>query len=520
MAEITYYIDPVDGSDLNSGLSPQQAVKSLRKFSGPPLDAGESHPDKSPLPWAASHAQILIKRGTVLQEIAPWNRSGISASQKLTIGAWGSGPRPRIWGIFAQANFINFVEVRDLEIASDTKYQNAGVEWRASGDGCSIVNCRIHGHQSGVNIQTLDDASIDTIRNFLLKDCKIWDNKTGGTPHCQGLFFKGVYNLIVDNCVIVQTGNIGDTFDHGIYGHGYSISSTIKNCIISTDANVGIQCRGGNFEIINNLVLKCAFGITFGSGTNKKQCQGNIKRNVVLYGRDLGQDPISCGIGVSMNSNATEVSENIVAYKKGSSAQSNFGGIGYGNTEAVEYTSLINPNVRQRKSGEISVHDNFVIDWAPALVFSEKSNGGFTANYYLVKPDEVMLKLINSRQWSVDAGQRQFILPEQMADMSALNTYWSTSGKWKIRFEGWDHQPILIDQAKIGIMDQGATDSVDTFQSMPDVTIERYLKEIAGLPAVEQTYDRFVEEILKDVDVAGWASANAFNAWARSQVGL
>lgn len=517
---ITYYVDSDNGNDLNSGLSPEQAVRTLNKFSKPPLDAGESHADKSPLPWQPSHVTILLKRGCVFREIASFNRSGLSAKQRLTVGAYGQGARPRLFGVWGQADFINYVTIRDLDIADDVKYGHVGVEWRASGTDCELVNCRVHGHWSGVNVQTLSEQSIDTIVGFAIRKCKIYDNRTGGTPHSQGVYTHGVKDFLIDECVIHDTGNPDDQFDHGYYSHGTAYSGTIQNSIVSTNASVGIQFRGGRFNAINNLITKCAFGITYGSGTNKKQCGGKILKNVVLYGRDLGSNPISCGIAMAMIEDGTEVAYNVIAHKRGSSATSNFGGLCYGNTEAYEYTSLINPSMQpRRKSGNPSVHDNFVIDWAPSLVISERCDGGFTGNYYLVQDHQPILKIYNSRQWSVDAVNRQFILPEQTAEMMSINIWWAPTAKWTIRMDGWDHLPILIDRNKSGIMDPGSQQDQYSFDSMMDVTIERYLQDDVQLPIAECTYERFIEEALRD-DGANWATVASFNNWARSRVGL
>ena len=85
-AMATYYIDPDDGSDTNSGLSPNPA-------------AGAGGPWKTVAKAASTVAaagdQFLIKRGTVIREpgsVFFWTAG--TQQLPITLGAYGVGPRP------------------------------------------------------------------------------------------------------------------------------------------------------------------------------------------------------------------------------------------------------------------------------------------------------------------------------------------------------------------------------------------------------------------------------------------
>jgi len=519
MDKITYYVDPIDGNDLNDGLSASTPMRRLSRFFTQPLDFGEVHPDKSPIPYIlVQPVDILLKRGTITDQIVSINRTG-TASAKLKISSYGDGPLPQIYGIIGQAGTgISYTEITRLKFATPIKYQNIGLDWKAVGQNVHVHHCTFTGLMSAWAFRPPDASAGGHLRDFIIEDNKISDMKSTQS-HSGGGYQQGFANLIIRRNAMKNVGNVNDQFDQGLYLHGDSISATIEENIIQCDGNVGIQCRGGRFNVINNLVTKCAFGITMGSGTDKKECGGKIVNNVVLYGRDLGVNPISCGIAIAMTEDGTEVGNNIISHKDGTSASSSFGALCYGNKEAFEYTSLINANVRRRKSGNPIVHDNVICDWSPALVLSERSEGGFTGNYYLVRENETILKIVNSSQWSVTALNRQFVLPEQVAEMCMINTWWAPNARWQIRMEGWDHSPMIIGNEKAPILDPGSTQTATAYTNLFDVRIETYLRESVGLPNNECTYDRFMDEALKD-DGAAWATAAAFNDWARSRVGL
>lgn len=77
-----YYVDATGGNDVNTGLSPTAAWKTLAKVKQSKYAPGDS---------------ILLKRGQVWREQLAFTASG-SAGKPITIGAYGTGIKPIIMG--------------------------------------------------------------------------------------------------------------------------------------------------------------------------------------------------------------------------------------------------------------------------------------------------------------------------------------------------------------------------------------------------------------------------------------
>lgn len=78
---VSYYIDPVNGKDSNSGTSQDKAWKTLSKVNGLNLLAGD---------------KLLLKRGCTFNEVLQVSNALGTASQPVTVAAFGSGDKPKI----------------------------------------------------------------------------------------------------------------------------------------------------------------------------------------------------------------------------------------------------------------------------------------------------------------------------------------------------------------------------------------------------------------------------------------
>ena len=76
----TYYVDSVNGSDSNSGTSPENAWKSLDKAASVTYSAGD---------------KILLKRGAVFDSVFATRGSG-TAQAPITVSCYGEGDLPVI----------------------------------------------------------------------------------------------------------------------------------------------------------------------------------------------------------------------------------------------------------------------------------------------------------------------------------------------------------------------------------------------------------------------------------------
>jgi hypothetical protein len=98
---IVYYIDPMGGSEVNNGLSP---------------DSPKQYYPKSPLPTGAD---VFFKRGTTCTEIIRIRHAG-TQSDPVIIGAYGTGPTPvfslgsRTQGIWVNTKATPYVVIEKL----------------------------------------------------------------------------------------------------------------------------------------------------------------------------------------------------------------------------------------------------------------------------------------------------------------------------------------------------------------------------------------------------------------------
>lgn len=145
-----YYVDALSGDDSHSGLSAQQAWKSLKRASQATLAPGDS---------------LLLRRGT-------WHRGqleikNVSGNKNagIVIGAYGQGQRPIIHGDGASyavaVKNAEYITVRDLELT------NKGVE-RMARRGGLLIEARDCGVMHGIHI---DSLFIHDVNGSLCKEC-------------------------------------------------------------------------------------------------------------------------------------------------------------------------------------------------------------------------------------------------------------------------------------------------------------------------------------------------------------
>ena len=257
-----YYIDALHGDDNASGLSPEQAWKSLGKANSILYAAGDS---------------ILLRSGGVwVGQLYP--RGSGTEGSPIVIDKYGEGPKPLILGegrvfagvyLFNQENWV----IRNLEVTNHnannlSAYRN-GIYVKAidAGDlyNITIEKCYVHdvsGHNQvtfftrhkykwngGIIVDTKSSTKqkIKTsINNVLIDDCVVrrvqkcgimiesnWRDAVAGFYPCK--------NLKISNCIIDDVG--GDLI-HTCVSDGV----VIENCLASKGnnrygVNFGISCN-------------------------------------------------------------------------------------------------------------------------------------------------------------------------------------------------------------------------------------------------------------------------------------
>lgn len=115
----TYYVDCTGGSDGNNGTSTTQAVRTLTRASNLSLSAGDSLLLKRGCTWSGGQRLDVGWRGT--------------SSNKITVGAYGSGNRPKIVDGTNQGVKVtgSHLVIRDLHVTF-------GVSETRTLNGCSV----------------------------------------------------------------------------------------------------------------------------------------------------------------------------------------------------------------------------------------------------------------------------------------------------------------------------------------------------------------------------------------------
>lgn len=361
------FVSSSEGSDSNSGLTPDRPVKSLSRAYDLLRDG---YPD-----W------MLLKRGDVWYESFPrWSKSGRAEDEKLVVGAYGeSSERPQIrpdsgvtalpgHGSDAVAHiaFVGF----HLEPNNRTADQGGGgIGWLKESDDILFEDLYIDGFATNVNLQAFGGPD-KPVRNIRFNGCVIVDawNNNG---HSQGLFAKGIDGLTIENSVFDHNGwnlTMGaepTIFNHNIYIQNGLSDFNFTNNISSGASSHGIQMRGGGVAT-DNLFISNPLAMHIGGGDNPDPggVTAVIKNNLVMHGRDI-QDGMPRGFGIS----ASNIREAII-----DSNYLHLSNAGY-NHQAIRLVGDAGlPTVN------ISISNNTILGWHGPFQISGPEYGQDTSN--------------------------------------------------------------------------------------------------------------------------------------------
>ena len=232
-----YYVDSNDGNDVNAGLSPQQALRTLQSVNQKLFQPGD---------------KILFKAGTCYAGRLKPQGSG-SEGDPIIIDSYGQGPRPRIdgEGDVPEAMLLHNVEYWEV---SNLEFTNLGEEREKNRNGI-VISLRDFGTAHHIHLKNL---LIHSVNGSLLKGRgeghAIWWN-------CSGRDKKSCFDgLLIEGCHIKNCGR------NGIKGGGLwsrrnwypSKNVIIRNNLVEDvpgDGIVPIACEGAVVE--NNVMRDC-----------------------------------------------------------------------------------------------------------------------------------------------------------------------------------------------------------------------------------------------------------------------
>lgn len=314
------YVSNSSGLDSNSGLTPTSPKRTL----------GAAYMELR----NRSGDKMLLKRGdtwtneTLYPSDRLWGKSGYSADQPITVGAYGSGNRPvvrnsitplRVQTSDGVSHFL--VENINFQAIRDATNGPQGIVWWATGGDFEMRDCRIQNFCLNLNI---DAPAPMTASDLRFTRCEILDAFPGPSGPSQGAYVANVHDVLFDQCVFDKNGyrfpdRMATMLNHNCYFSQSATGIVIQNSIVARGSATGIQLRGQRMDAINNLVLGNPLGITMGHSaqTPEQISRGVIYGNLVLDGADIGwsTNRLPRGFGISWGRVSQAVIEdNIVAH--------------------------------------------------------------------------------------------------------------------------------------------------------------------------------------------------------------
>lgn len=360
------FVSSSTGRDANSGLNPDEPVKSLARAYELLRDG---HPD-----W------MLLRRGDEWYESLPRpTKSGRSVEERLVIGAYGDSPdRPQVrpadgqQGLQAtgtdQLAHIAFVGIH-IEPADRSGTSNpVGIRWLAECDDILFEDVCVIGFKDNVILQAY--PSSNNLTGIHFNGCVVADAySTSG--HAQGFYVQGVSGLTIQHSVITSNGFDLDhgaeptIFNHNIYVQNGCSGIVVKDNIIADASSHGLQLRpGGTVE--GNLFISNPLALLFGGGSYPESdgVSGVVNRNLVMYGRDIAENlPRSFGFTIS-NINGAEFTNNYFTI----------------NSIGANRDVIAIKNDRELMVTNLDIAHNMVLDWHGTLNISQPTGSMLIEN--------------------------------------------------------------------------------------------------------------------------------------------
>ncbi len=281
------------GNDSNNGLSAQSPKRTIAAAVGL---LRNGYPD-----------QLLFKRGETFNDsFGNFHKSGRSATEKMVIGTYGQGARPRIQTgnqkFFESAgDNLEHLAIAGLEITANTYDGTNGDPtaiffYRHAAD-ILLEDLDIHNWNFG--IATQGEGWNDSITNFTVRRCVIAECYcVGSSGRPQGVLSNFTDGYTLEDCYLLNcgynpnvSGSIKNIYRHATDFDNDTRNTTIRDCVIAETSAHGIHLRGSGLDVQDNLVFHAPIAMVFGTGDNPQYtiggATGQFINNVVMEGTDI-----------------------------------------------------------------------------------------------------------------------------------------------------------------------------------------------------------------------------------------
>lgn len=297
---ITIYVSSSSGSDSNDGLTSETAVRSVERGVGLLRDGSAD--------W------LLFKRGDTWKSgLGGWSISGRSSTERIVVGAYGSGPRPR-FEFRGEALLVNgatteregldnlvFVSLHLLGSEHDpsngmpTGPSPVCVAWLRGGSDVLFEDMRFEFCQ--VNVMEVDGVATE---RFRFHRCLFLDSFSMSDAHAQALFLNNVKQMVLEENIFDRCGWHPDfgaadptIFNHCIYWQyeGPADGVVSGNLILRASSHGALMRSSGRVE--GNLFARNAIGGFLGASFNQAPAgtQGTLIGNLFTEGEDIQPRP-------------------------------------------------------------------------------------------------------------------------------------------------------------------------------------------------------------------------------------
>jgi hypothetical protein len=435
--------------------------------------------------------QLLLKRGDTfsITEMQLAKDSEFIGEKYMVIGAYGTGPRPRIEG--TEETVINLVSINGLALVSlDIGGTSVvGITVYGGNQNVLIEDCSIIGMRGAIN-SSGQAGTGPSIHNLKIRRNIFADSWSPNSQGGQLVFLGEQFNLLVEENVFDRAGRMGgeqNIFKHSLYIHDNNAGpATVIGNVHARSCADSVQQRPGGI-CVNNLSLQNPVGHTWGGGV--------FSWNVAIDGRDI--NPVDLrGIAYSLSGQG-DVEYNIAAYQTSGTA----------NTVAFDMQSFVG-NFRW----------NYVWDWGTLVNHGWESavqwNGSASGP---VRFEGNILQ-----QPTIGMLVRHESDPLSSRFTYVGNTYYTTTptggyggyGQFSIgsgQMRDWNGWRTLAGE--------GGSNWAPT--EVPDITVQRYLA-VNGVSSGTDPINTFMM-LCRAQSKQAWDerwTAAAFNRWARVRVGL
>jgi parallel beta-helix repeat protein len=203
---MVYYVDSINGNDMNSGLSAENAWKTLEKVSSMMYSEGD---------------RVLLKRGSVWYERLSFKGNG-SSGNPVIISDYGEGELPVIDGSLIREQCMHVLKGSHI-IISNIRMQNAT-------------------RQGAIRIQRS--------HNIIVENCEFFITGHGG------VFIENSENCIIRNNIMTTPSGRFNNQTDGIYSQRNNNITFDNNNIIISNEHPDQHCDGIQSYLDHNLIVK------------------------------------------------------------------------------------------------------------------------------------------------------------------------------------------------------------------------------------------------------------------------